>query len=876
MSRRWTDGVRRAVLPNGLTLLVQADASAPAVAVVSHVKAGFFDEPDRVAGVSHVLEHMLFKGTPTRGPGDIARETKAAGGYLNAGTGYDHTTYYTVLPPASLGTAIFLQADALRRSLIDPDELRRELRVIIEEAKRKLDTPGDVAGETLHALLFDAHRIRRWRIGTEAQLAALSHGDVTGYFRTRYVPGRTIVSLTGNLDPAAAESLVDEAFGDWPAAEGALDPSPSEPKRRGVRAQTLRGDVKQADLSVGWRGLPAMDPDAAALDVAAALLGSGRGSRLYRALRLPGLVTSIGAGHFAPTEVGVFFIAAELEPARLPAALEAIAIEVTRLRREPPSDEDLARVRTLMRARWARRLESTEGKAMALAAAEALGGYRILDEEFDRLMAVGAEAVRSAAERYLDPDALAAVTYLPRDRAEDLLADRLGAIFRDAVPSAPSPAATALPALRAAAVGAPKGRWEGEVLHVALPGTDLLVQRKAGVPLVSLGVYRRRTVADTLRTAGLAALAARGAVRGAGEYDSAQLALAFERLGGALSSAVTADWFGFGTSVLADAGAEAMALLATVLERPAFGAEEIARERDVLAEDARQAADDMVRWPIQLALRAAFGDSGYGVPASGHPESIPTFTPGMVWAWHACELATGRTTAIAVGDIDPERFAGSIAGAFTDAPRPAAEIVTSGRWRVVAGTGPATEIDERVKRQTALALAFPGPARQDRRRHAAEVWSAIGGGLGGRLFDALRDRRSLAYTVLATSWQRAGAGALICYIATSPEREDEARERFLIELDRFRDRAPAAEELARAINYLAGQSEVRRQTAATVAGELADAWLVGDGLSELIDPAAPIRAVTGSMVQETCAEFLDPGLRTEGIVRGERMAAVAD
>src|SRR4051795_5510527 len=146
---RWTDGVRREVLPNGLTVLVQEDRSAPVVAVVTHVKAGFFDEPDQWIGISHVLEHMFFKGTSRRGVGAIARETKAAGGYLNAGTGYDHTSYFTVLPASGLDAALDIQADALRNSVIDPGELARELQVIIQEAKRKRDTPGAVAQETL-------------------------------------------------------------------------------------------------------------------------------------------------------------------------------------------------------------------------------------------------------------------------------------------------------------------------------------------------------------------------------------------------------------------------------------------------------------------------------------------------------------------------------------------------------------------------------------------------------------------------------------------------------------------------------------------------------------------------------------------------------
>jgi zinc protease len=870
----WTAGVRRTTLPNGLTILVQADPSAPAVALVSLVRAGFFDEPDAVAGVSHVLEHMLFKGTPTRGPGDIARETKAAGGYLNAGTGYDQTSYYTVLPPASLDIALDLQSDALRRSLIDADELRRELRVIIEEAKRKLDTPSAVTGETLHAELFDVHRIRRWRIGTEAQLVGLSSADVMGYYRSRYVPGRTIVAMVGNVDPDAAQAAAREAFEGWPASMPAIDPSPEEPPRRGVRVRTLRGDVRQADLALGWRGVPALHADTAALDVAASILGLGRGSWLYRALRIPGLVSSIGSWHFSPTEVGVFSIAAELDSSNVDAAITAIATEVSRLRDPGPTAEDLLRVRTLVRARWARRLESTDGRAMALASAEALGGYRLLDEEFDRAMAVDLDGVRSVATRYLDPEAMAAVAYLPSDRGLDLSAERVSEIFASARVTPLTDAAA--PASSAPAPRATRGRWESGVHVVTFPGVDLLVQRKPGVPLVSLGLYRRRTVTDTLATAGLGALAARAAARGAGNFDAGQLALAFERLGGGLSSAVTADWFGVGASVLAECAAEAMALLGTVLDNPRFEPDEVALERDVLAEDARQSADDMVRWPMQLALRAAYGDTGYGVPAMGLPETVPGFTHGMVRAWHACELSAGRTTAVAVGDLEPERFADAVAGMFADGPRRSAvEIATTGLWRIAAGDGPVAEVDDRVKRQTALALAFPGPHRRDARRHAAQVWSAVASGLGGRLFDALRDRRSLAYTVLASSWQRAGAGALICYLGTSPEREEEAREQFLVELARFRDEAVTSEELARAVNYLAGQAQVQRQTIGAVAGEIAEAWLVGEGLSEIVDPAAPFRAVTAEAVRALCDECLDPGRRTEGIVRGAGTAATA-
>src|ERR687883_1046537 len=168
------DTVRRVVLPNGLTVLVRRDDSAPAVAIVTYVKAGYFDETDDVVGVAHVLEHMYFKGTARRGVGEISKETKAAGGYLNAGTIYDHTSYYTVLPSSGFVRGLEIQADAYANSVIDAEELRRELEVIIQEAKRKTDNPEALTTETLYEVLHDRHRMRRWRIGREPGLRTLT------------------------------------------------------------------------------------------------------------------------------------------------------------------------------------------------------------------------------------------------------------------------------------------------------------------------------------------------------------------------------------------------------------------------------------------------------------------------------------------------------------------------------------------------------------------------------------------------------------------------------------------------------------------------------------------------------------------------------
>ncbi|TFG49456.1 MAG: insulinase family protein, partial [Gemmatimonadales bacterium] len=520
----WTRDVVREVLPNGLTLLVQRDASAPVAAVVTHVKAGFLDEPDRWQGISHVFEHMFFKGTPTRGVGQIARETKSAGGYLNAGTSYDHTAYYVVLPAARLAEAVDIQADALMHATVDPDELARELQVIIQEANRKLDTAAAVTQETLHEVMFDYHRIRRWRIGFETQLAGFTRADVVGYYRSRYVPERTIVSIVGDVEVESALRLARRTYGSWQAGPAELDRSAEEPAHREVRARSLSGDVTQAEVALGWRGVPPLDPRAIPLDLVAAVLGAGRGSRLYRAIREPGLASSVSAWHYAPTELGVFSIDATCPAERVTEVVERVAEEVGALVRHGPSDGELERARTLLTARWSRGMEEMDGRASALATAEALGDFRLLDREFAELATTTAEQVRQAAADCLDPGAVSGVVYFPRGVGAKFDAEELKAIFARPVGTAPATPGSngwsPRPAGREHQRTSKRVRTEAEVSHLPLPGFDLLVRRKPGIPLTSFGVYLPRPGFDPAGKAGAGALAVRSGVRGAGPLDA--------------------------------------------------------------------------------------------------------------------------------------------------------------------------------------------------------------------------------------------------------------------------------------------------------------------------------------------------------------------
>ncbi len=855
----WTKGVVKTVLPNGLTLLAQPDVSAPVVAVVTHVKAGYFDEPDEWVGIAHVLEHMFFKGTARRGPGAIARETQLLGGYLNASTIYDKTVYYTVLPAASGGLerALDIQADALMHTALDPGELGRELEVIIQEAKRKLDNPRALAGESLYQLLFTVHRMRRWRIGTEAGLRRLWSEDVRRYHATRYTPDRTIVALVGDLDVNQALRLAADTYGGWAPPPVPIAPSPQEPDTRRATLRLLRGDVARPLAAIGWRTVGALHPDTPALDAAAELLGAGRGSRLWRAVRLPGLAAGVGAAHYTPTEVGVFELSVEAEAARVDEAVKRSLDLTADLAAHEPAGVEMERVRALIEAQWARRFESMEGRATGLCEFEALGGYQLADDLYQQAMAVTGAEVRRVAERYLGESGACAVLYLPPGQPTTLEAGWPPPASRDGGPPAPQVAASRVPRRRlpAGAVAYP-----GEVAHLALDHADLLVRPKRGAGLVAVGIYAPG-LHDLERpeTAGLTTLLLRGALRGAGGLGAEELAFAAEALGGSVGAVAGTDASGWTVTVPSSSAGRAVALLRAIALEPMLDQEELYRERSLQADDAARVRDDMFRHPVQRALRQAFGGDPYGQPQLGDPDGVARLDAGAVRAL-ALMLRQARPVAVAVGDLPTAQLLDCLAP-VADWPSPPARgaAPSSGGapppWN--AGCGAET----RDKEQTALALAFPAPEAGSPDRFPLEVMGALLSGLAGRLFDTLREKRSLAYTVSALPWLRRRGGAVLGYIATSPERESEAREGMLEQLERLAREPVEAEELERARRYAAGLVAIGRQHAASIAGEILDAWVTGT-LAEWDDRPGRL----GEVSVEDVARVAAAAFRREGLV----------
>jgi zinc protease len=310
--------------------------------------------------------------------------------------------------------------------------------------------------------------------------------------------------------------------------------------------------------------------------------------------------------------------------------------------------------------------------------------------------------------------------------------------------------------------------------------------------------------------------------------------------------------------------AEAVELLGDVIQRPTIPDDAFEIERTVALSNVAMLRDDMHRYPMRLASSVAFPRHPYGIPAMGTEESLRALSAEQAREWHKSRVLESAAVIGIVADADPREVGDIVAREFGALELEKAPRVGKPRWpksvKIAA--------ESRDKAQTAIALAFPAPARDDDSRFAASLLATVASGLGGRFFEELRDKQSLAYTVQAGVSEKRMAGIFMSYIATSPDKEGVARAGLLAEFGKLRDVLVLEDELARAKEYVVGSHAISQESGSAQLGEMLDAWMFGKGLHELLEYDARIRAVTAEQMRDVAQKHFNPERRVEGIIRG--------
>lgn len=877
-----TDGVERRVLPNGLTVLVKENHAAPVAAVVTHVKTGYFHEPDELAGISHVIEHMFFNGTPTRpGPEDISRETRGYGGVLNAGTIYDRTSYYVVLPSERWREGLEVQADALQNPLFDPEVLDNEMQAILQEARRKLDNPSAYGREKLYELVFDEHRMRRWRIGTEEVLQSLTREDVAQWFQDHYRPQNVVLSVVGDVNAEEVFTEIERLYGGMEKGHLRQHTGPAEPAQTEFKSRRVTSDLQRSYLFLGFRTPGEGHRDNAALDVLATILGTGRSSRLTARLKEDlRIVTSIGASAYQYDDVGLFEIYATAEHPELARTSREIFVEIERLKLFGPTQGELDRARSILETSEASGLEEVLGQASVLAAYEARGDLELYDRELAALRKVDADDVRRVASTYLNIEQANLLEYTtprlspPREpavMAEHLRGHNLAAVRTMEVPSDPEPSPSVLPREELA-------RWQarfteaqaqpGQRTRFALPhGATLVVEENPTAPTVSASVYFRGGRAlEFVNVGGLTQLMQRVMVKETEHRSAKQLAAEIEMLGTQIGRTSSDDWFGFSVSGLSSQFPLAFDMLFDVVAHPRFAEEQVTLERDMQLAAIAALEDQPGPLTMVLMKTALYGEHPYGLPDLGVLNVVRLLDAGRLQDHHWESVRPEAMVIVVSGNVDAEAV-NEFVTAYVQPwktegeplPSTAEAFYDPDRFERV----PALLSDRETRyqkdlAQTVLVMAYPTVPLTHDDAPVFDVLQAITGGLGGTFFKEIRGKRGLAYQVSTFSSTRILGGFFGTYVACSPDKAPEVEE-MIVELHAELALDPPTQEfIERAQNSLAGSWQVGGQTNAARVGRLAMLELSGQDLSLADRYAERIRAVTREDLARVAKEhFLD-------------------
>ncbi len=865
-------------LANGLTLIVKENPNSAVGACVVLVKAGYFNEPDHLTGITHVIEHMVFKGTPRRPEEDqFAREIRELGGVLNASTYYDQTAYHFVVPSEHLDHALEIQADAIQNARIDEASLAREIEVIVQESLQKRDNPNAMLVESLYELAFDQHHIRRWRIGHPETLRAITRDDILGFMRDTYRPENIIISVVSNQPAEEVKEMLVRQWGRFKRGELKLEVSPTETHRTDFRYKRLSGDIRQRLLLFAFRAPAELHRDAAPMMVLSGLLSDGRSARLYQKLREQlRVANSSWSSYESFDQFGIFLLGADSLTPNPEAAERALWSEIVRLQYEPVGEDELKRIKVRVESQRLFAEEEVLGLARTLAAYEAIGGYELVDTVLDRIRAVTADDVMRVANSWINLEGAALVEYLPaQDNVPESNPDKVIETLYDAqahtevLDTAPP---STVHESRVRSLRTSSNAFEGITQTVSLPwGGHLFYKIRRDLPLVSItALFQGGRRGETISNCGITNLMLKSTLKGTQRFTAEQIVNRIEGLGSSIGLVVTSDYFGFTMKVKRDVLAEAFEIFAEVVARPIFPPDEVEREKQAVLADIRRQQDSIGSLAMDLFSAAYYGeDHPYGLPAVGTVEAIQPVMRTDVMMWHQRHAIAQNLVVGLVGDVEE---ADAVA-LFTDL----LERRTSSRAErlPVPLQGKLATPDRvlyRQKQQTAAVLGFHGAGLYNEDRHIIDVLTEIVSGMGGRFFRAVRGDNALAYQVAAIHRVRQESGNFITYALTSPENEEVARDLILRECELLMNEPVTSRELESAKVSILGQYVIGTQTFGAQSAELASIGIYGLPMEEPQNYLDRVMAVTEDDLMDVAQRYLDPRNSWLGVVRGGAVA----
>ncbi|MEA3213457.1 MAG: zinc protease [Chthoniobacter sp.] len=831
-ARTWT-------LPNGLGIIVQEDRSAPVASVQVWVETGSIHEDRRLgAGLSHILEHMLFKGTKNRGASEFAQRIQDAGGYINAYTSFDRTVYWIDIPAKGVPTALELLCDAVMNSTLPPEEYVKEQEVIRREFAMGYDDPDRMSGHALFAAAYREHPYRHPIIGHLDVFNGLHRDQVMAYYKTRYVPNNMFFVVAGDVSAAAVQAQLAQLFAAYPRQS--LPPVfiPEEPVQLGRREDHVEFATELTRLNLAWHVPPMTHPDVPALDVLAVILGSGRSSRLYQRLREEGgLVHSIDAWCYAPGQPGLFGVDAILDPNQRERVQAEVLAMIAEVGARGVTAPELEKARKLSLSHQLSAVTTMRGKASDLGSNWLL--TRNLDFSRDYLAAI---------QRVSDADLRRVVaTYCTDANLTITSLNPEGSLARGSVAVAGSAA--------------------GEIQKFELPnGLRLLVREDPRLPLISLVCsFKAGLLAETPEDNGLTRLLSKVLLKGTRRRTAEQLGDEIEAVGGSISSDAGNNSLNVFVKVMQPDLHLGLDILADTLLNATLPEKAIAREKEIQLAGIKAEEEEMTAVARNLLRAELFKGHPYGLRQLGTPESVVRLTRDDLVAFRDRHLAARNGVLAIFGNVQTAEVRALVTEAFAALPsgEPALTVIPQ-----PAAIAVAHEVEQiKDKQQAVLMTGFHGADLFSPDRAVLELIDEASSDLGSRFFLRIREEMGLAYFVGSSQMMGLARGPFVFYLGTDPAKLSEVKAALHDEIRKLAEQGLTAPELARAREKFLGAQDIRNQSNDAFAYTCALDELYGLGFANYRQLRAQIEAVTLDDVRRVARRYFAEQPAITAIVR---------
>jgi zinc protease len=839
--------IERYKLKNGMTVILLADHSTPAVSMNIWVNVGAFTESPGESGMSHFVEHMVFEGTDELAPGEGPAVIEAAGGNFNAYTDLDNTVLVATVPSRFLETMIRVVSDTALGAAFPKDEVERERQVILEEIRMDADDPQSRLSNLFFEKSFGDHPYGKPVIGTSEKVGSYTRDDLFAYYRTYWRPENMAIVLVGDFDPSAARPMIQRYAGGAPKGGAPELPDVSYPVDRGPSVAGIDASVHTAYLLIGFNIPPITDRDLYPLDVASVILGDGKDSRLYRALVGEGLAYSVDVYSYTPRRAGTFFVSATLDPANVTAAVKTVIGEIARLVSQPVSDEELEKARTGFTADFVFDKETFAGRARSLGFYEtALKDVDFEDKYLARIGAVTAADIVRAAKKYFVPENMT-VTYLVPTQDKGVSSDtEIGstavAAFRTPAGSKPE-----VPALVAGPMG---------YKAVLANGIRVVIKENHSLPVVAVTVAFSGGVRnETNKDSGITNLIGHMLTRGTASLTADAIAERTDRIAADIRGFSGRDSFGMKAEFLTRYQDEGWRLLSDMIVNPSFDSDELSQAKEIAAAAIDQKKDSLPQRTIDLFKKTLYRNHPYALPLIGTRESIKRLTREDLTAYWSAHAVPSEMVVSVVGDVKPDEVLRRVADLFGDLKGGEGTPPAPNRIEPPAKALRVTE-SVKDKEQAHIFFGFLGADYLSDDYYALDVLTAVLSGMGGRMFCELREKRGLCYAVDAINYGGVDRGFFGVYLATAPKNLSEAVGGIETELARVRGEGVTPEELERAKNYLIGNYELSLQKNIDTALIMATDELYGLGYDFSLTYADKINAVTDRDIRRAAETYL--------------------